>query len=92
MNLQLIDMSQIFFGFASAILFSYVLISSTSVSLAYRPFVRSVTLALFLFSLTEVGELFKVEVIVFPLGLLAWSILIIVLFSKLWSILRTRSL
>lgn len=92
MDLPLINILQIFLGFASAILFSYVLISSKPISLEYRPFVKNVTLALFLFSLTEVGELFQAEVIDFPLSLVAWGILIIILFSKLWSILRTRSL
>ena len=86
MDTALTDIPQILLASTSIIIFSYVLLSSKTICLAYRPFVQKITIALTLFAITEFGELYHVDIIKTPLTLIAWVIIIYALFVKLSSL------
>ena len=86
MDATLIDKVQLLLVFGSIIIFSSVLLSSKTICMAYRPFVRYITIALILFAIGELDELFHIDILSIPLTVVAWIIILYALFVKLSSL------
>lgn len=86
MDTAITDIIQILLSLASIVIFSYVLLSSKTVCLAYRSFVQKITIAFILFAITEFGEIYHMETLHTSFTLIAWIIIIYALFTKLSSL------